>query len=115
MAGLTLDPGEIEKGSWTTNFLPDGGGRYTGKLVITDRRVVFMSQFDTSLSGSLRNIMTHDPGGGDIIAIPRDRIADIAVKKSLLNKKVLLTLDDGDVHTIDMGAMSVDKIVAALQ
>jgi Cu2+-exporting ATPase len=44
----------------------------------------------------------------------RERIATIEAKKSLLNKRVMITLDDGQVHTIDNGAMSVCKILAAL-
>ena len=114
MAELTLEAGEVQQGAWTTNFLPHGGGRYTGRLVITDRRVAFESKFDTSLGGALENVLFKDPGGGDFIVIPREQIAKIEAKKCLLNKRVMLTLDDSQVHTIDNGAMSVDKIVAAL-
>ena len=115
MADLTLEAGESQLGAWTTNFLPHGGGRYTGRLVITDRRIAFESKFDTSLGGVLENVMFKDPGGGDFIVIPRERIAGIEAKKGLLNKRVMITLDDGQVHTIDNGAMSVGKILAALE
>ena len=38
----------------------------------------------------------------------------VEARRSLLGKRVLLTLDDGGRHTFDYGARSVDEIVPAI-
>ena len=37
---VDLEPGEQELGHWTIPYLPPTGGKYAGKLVVTDRRVL---------------------------------------------------------------------------
>ena len=41
MAKFDLEPGEQELGHWTIHYLPPTGGKYAGKLLVTDRRVLY--------------------------------------------------------------------------
>ena len=51
MGAFTFEPDEEELGSWTVNYKPPWGGRYTGKLFVTDRRLLYDAKFDTSAMG----------------------------------------------------------------
>ena len=37
---------------WTLNYLPSEGGRYTGKLAITNKNIYFFAQFSIEFSGN---------------------------------------------------------------
>jgi hypothetical protein len=111
---IELEPGEQELGDWTLNYLPPSGGRYTGKLTVTDRRLLFDAKFDTSLTGTLRELVVVG-GSYGYLSIPKDRIRSIDVKSSMLKKKVEVTLDDDGVHTFDYGMLSVAKVAEAIR
>ncbi len=102
-------------GEWTLNYLPPDGGRYTGKLVVTDRRLLFDARFDTSLSGIIEETMFIKHGSEGYISIPKDRISDVETVKKMLQKSVAVTLDTGGKHTFNYGVMNVDKIAEAIR
>lgn len=110
----TLAEGERELGSWTLNYLPPGGGRYTGKLVVTDRRLLFDAQFDTSVGGVLRQLIVFE-GSQGYLEIPKASIASVAVRSGLLSKRVIVTLADGTEHAFDYGMLSVKKVAEAIE
>jgi hypothetical protein len=111
---IELDPGERELGDWTLNYVPPDGGRYTGKLIVTDRRLLFDAKFDTSLTGTLRELVVVG-GSYGYLSIPKERISSVDTKSSMLKKKVEVTLDDGSVHVFDYGMLSVAKVSEAIQ
>lgn len=106
--------GERVLGEWTMNYLPPTGGRYTGKLTVSDRRMCFAATFDTSLRGTLAQLVLVT-GAEGYVEIPKSSITAVEAQRSLLRKRVLVTLDDGSRHTFDYGALSVDKVVAAIE
>jgi hypothetical protein len=112
--GFALGEGEQELGSWTVNYLPPDGGRYTGKLVVTPSRLLMDASFDTSLGGVLRQMVIVE-GGHGYLEIPKASIAGVEVKSSMLSKRVVLTLQDGSKHTLDYGMLSVRKIAEAIE
>jgi hypothetical protein len=114
MSWFELRPDEKELGSWTVNYLPPGGGRYTGPLVVTDQRLLFKFANDTSASGVLKKLFFFRDTHG-YIAIPRERIRSIDRKSGLLNKRVRVTLDDGEAHVFDHGMLSIDAMAAAIE
>jgi hypothetical protein len=114
MAHYELQPNENELGKWTLNYLPPGGGRYTGPLVVTNKRLIFDAQFDTSVGGALRELIIIS-GTHGVVSIPKNRIKGVEVSKSFLKKQVKVTLDNGDVHAFDYGMLSVDKIAEAIK
>jgi hypothetical protein len=111
---MSLEEGEQELGSWTINYLPPGGGRYTGKLLVTDRRLLFDAKFDTSIGGVIDQLM-NQYGDNGILSIPKADISAVKKKSGLLKKQAIVTLTDGQEHVFDYGALSVDKVIAALQ
>jgi hypothetical protein len=114
MSQFEMLPNEVELGSWTLNYLPQGGGRYTGPLTVTDQRLLFKATFDTSAVGALRELIIYKDTHGFLV-IPKSRIKNIAKKSGLLKKQVLITLDNGDVHTFDYGMLSIEKLAAAIE
>jgi hypothetical protein len=102
-------------GTWTINYLPPGGGRYTGYLAVTDLRILYDAKFDTSFTGVIGEAYFVKHGSEGYISIPKDKIDTVAVKKKALSKSVVVTLTDGSIHTFHYGAMNVDKIAEAIK
>lgn len=114
MSQFEMQNGEQEIGGWTLNYVPPDGGRYTGKLVVTNQRLLFDAKFDTSMSGALKELIVVS-GSHGYLSIPKSAIQDVAVKSGFFKKKVTVTLQDGKQHVFDYGMMSVKKIAAAIQ
>ncbi len=115
MSNFKCNKNEKELGRWTTNFIPHGGGRYTGQLVVTDQRVVFHAKFDTSLQGVIGDLFfINTSETGHLIAIPKEHISEIATKISFLNKRILLNTNDGQSYIVDNGMLPVENILHAL-
>lgn len=110
MAKVELQPGEAKIDTWTLYYLPPQGGKYNGKLTVTDRRLVYVASDDASLGG----VLTHIAARGRF-EIEKTDIRSIEIKRSLLRKRAELTLSDGSVHIFDRGAMNIDKVVAAIE
>ena len=113
MAKFEYAEGEEELGSWTVNYRPPWKGRYTGKLFVTNQRLLYDAKFDTSVSGVLVDLVTLYVGGSEgYLSIPRERIRNVAMAG---RSKVTVTLDDDSVHTFDYGALlSAKKIYSAI-
>ncbi len=114
MGSMPLDEGEQSLGTWTIMYLPPEGGRYNGKLNVTDRRLIYDAQFDISASGVVDEALFFKSGSEGYVVIPRERIQEVKAKKSFTAKKIILTLDDGQEHVFSYGMMSIDKIVDAI-
>lgn len=115
MENVNLEQGEEKLGTWTLNYYPPGGGKYLGKLMVTNKRLLYNARFDTSLKGALEEVLFYKFGSEDFIVLPKERIKNVEVKKSLLSKKVIVTLDNGKQHTFDYGVLSVDKLAEAVK
>jgi hypothetical protein len=48
------------------------------------------------------------------LIIPKNRILKIETDKTFFHKKVILTLDNGQIHTFNNGIPSIDKVVEAI-
>lgn len=113
MSEFEMLPDERELGRWTLNYLPPGGGRYTGPLAVTNQRILFDAKFTTSVLGTLRELIVYK-GTWGYVAIPKIRIKKVDISSGLMRKKVLVTLDNGEVHTFDYGMLGVQKIAEAV-
>jgi hypothetical protein len=112
---LQMAANEARLDTWTLVYIPPAGGSYNGKLLVTNQRLCYDAQFDVSMAGALTEALFVKWGSEGYVEIPKARIRDVAVDKSFFSKKVLLTLDDGSVHTFSYGMMSVDKIATAIR
>jgi len=112
MAKFEYEDGEQELGSWTLNYKPPGGGRYTGKLFVTNRRLLYDAKFDSSVTGLLNDLVSVRLGSEGYLVIPKDQISDVAMNG---RSKVNVTLKDGSEHIFDYGALlSAKKVAAAI-
>ena len=107
---INLQPDERVLDTWTLFYLPPDGGKYNGKLTVTNKRLLYDAKLDASLIGVLG-----DRAAGGSLAIDKDDIQNVEVSKKLFSKKAILTLSDGSKHTFDYGAMNIDKCVEAIQ
>lgn len=112
---LPLQNSETELGTWTTNFLIPSMGRYLGDLTITDKRIIFLSKFDTSLDSVINMALFETFEDEQFMIIPRDNITKIIPKKSMLNKRVTLQTENNEEYIIDYGMLSINAILEALE
>ena len=111
MAKFEYEAGEQEIGSWTVNYKPPGGGRFTGKLYVTNQRLLYDAKFDSSVSGVLNDLVSVRLGSEGELIIAK---ADIQTSGLDGRSKVLVTLTDGSEHRFDYGIMSAKKVAAAI-
>lgn len=111
---FTLSDGEKAIDTWTLLYIPPGGGKYNGKLTITNLRLLYDAKYDVSAKGLLSEALFIKWGSEGYLEIAKKDIADVKVEKSFLSKKAILTLADGSVHTFSYGAMNIDKVVDAI-
>ena len=105
----TYDQDENLIDEWTLNYLPSEGGRYTGKLAITDKNMYFFAQFSIEFTG---NAVQSAEGG---IKISKENIQSVESKKSMfIFQRVHVTLSDESVHVFDRGVMSTKPIIDAI-
>ncbi len=112
---INLDAGEKEIGNWTVLYVPPKGGKYNGKLVVTNKRLLYDAKFDYSLTGLMEEALFVKFGSEAYVVLPKERIKNVEVKKSFLNNKVILTLDNGELHTFDYGMLKIDKVAEAIK
>ncbi len=115
MAKYTLEPGETEINTWTILYNSPGGGEYNGKLTVTNKRLLYDAKFDVSAKGMIEEALFMKWGSEDFIVIPKERIKNIEVKKSFFAKKMILTLDNGSIHTFNYGVLNIDPVAEAVK
>jgi hypothetical protein len=112
---IPLEAGETKIDTWTLLYEPPQGGKYNGKLLVTNRRLLYDAQFDVSVAGMIGEALFVKFGSEGCVVIPKARIKSVEVKKGFFAKKVLLTLDDGQVHSFNYGMLKIDPVAAAIQ
>ena len=112
---IEMQPGENKIDTWTLLYSPPGGGKYNGKLTITNQRLLYDAKFDVSAKGLLSEYLYVKWGSEGYLEINKADIKDIQVEKSFLAKKAILTLTDGSKHTFNYGALNIDNVVDAMK
>ena len=112
---ITLEPGETTIDTWTLMYAPPGGGKYNGKLTITNKRLLYDVKLDVSVKGLISEALFAKWGSEGYLTLNKDDITKVEVEKKLLSKKCRITLSDGSVHTFDYGFLNIDKVATAVQ
>lgn len=112
---VELAPDETKIDTWTILYIPPNGGKYNGKLTVTNKRLLYDAKFDVSAKGLLSEALYVKWGSEGYLEIPKAEIKDVQVEKSFLAKKVIVTLTDGSRHTFNYGALNVDKLAEAIK
>ena len=111
---FNLLPDEQVIDTWTLLYIPPGGGKYNGKLTITNKRLLYDAKYDVSAKGLLSEALFMKWGSEGFLEINKKDITDVQVEKSFLAKKAILTLTDGSKHIFNYGALNIDKVVIAI-
>jgi hypothetical protein len=120
--------------TWTLNCLPlaGKGGRFLGKLYVTDKSLYFEAQYDTSLGGTLKSLITSGAVAmghpllvsqeiinsweeKGFIKIAKQAIKNIESKSSFFKKTVTVTLSDDSQYIFDYGMMGIKKLEEAIR
>jgi len=112
---IALRPGETKIDTWTLLYLPPNGGKYNGKLTVTNQRLLYDAMFDASFKGIVAEAVLVKWGSEGYLEIEKKDIQKTDVAKKLFSKRCTLTLTDGSQHAFDYGAMNMDKVVAAIE
>lgn len=110
-----MQPGEIKIDTWTILYIPPGGGKYNGKLTVTNTRLLYDARYDVSAKGLLSEALFIKWGSEGYLTIEKKDISEVLVEKSFLAKKVIVVLSDGSRHTFNYGALGVDKLAEAIK
>ena len=110
MSPIILKNNEIELLSSKLTYMPEGAGRYPGKLIITNQNLYFEAEFGDSFPFS---DVTKAVKGG--ICIPRSEIITVEPIKKFTINRFEIVLTDNSLHTFYNKLMSVSKIVKLLQ
>jgi hypothetical protein len=110
-----LQDGEAAIDTWTIMYQPPGGGKYNGKLTVTNKRLLYDAKYDVSAKGLLSEALFIKWGSEGYLEISKSDIAEVTTEKSFLNKKAIVMLGDGSKHIFNYGALNVDKIADAIR
>lgn len=115
---------------WTINYLPEEGGRYTGKLALTAEMLSFASLYESSnktvIKAIFADVTTFAAAGGHTVYrysndqearvdLPLSDVTGVhAEKKGLMNRAVV-TMENGESFVFDYGMLKVKKLVAAIE
>ncbi|HMG66541.1 MAG TPA: hypothetical protein VK588_02610 [Chitinophagaceae bacterium] len=112
---IDLQPDEKKIDTWTIMYIPPGGGKYNGKLTVTNKRLLYDAKYDVSAKGLLSEALFIKWGSEGFLEISKGDIKAVEVEKSFLAKKVILTLIDGSKHVFNYGALNTDKLAEAIK
>ena len=119
-----------ELGEWTINYIPEEGGRYTGKLTLTAEKLLFKSLYESSNKTIVKAIFldvgTFAAAGGHTVYrysnddeatvdLPVAEIARVEPSKKGMMKRAVVTMQGGETFVFDYGMLSVKKLVATIE
>jgi hypothetical protein len=111
---IDLAPDETKIDTWAIFYLPPNGGKYNGKLTVTNKRLLYDAMFDASFKGMVEEAVFIKWGSEGTLEIDKKDITGTEVTKKLLSKRCIVTLSDVSQHIFDYGALNVDKVAAAI-
>lgn len=113
---LSLQQSEEIINTWTMIFLPDSKEKINGRLTVTNQRLVFDMLYNiSSFQQVIQSAYLVADGQYSQLEIPKTDIVNVSIEKSFLQKKVIVSVENGDLFTFSHGLMSVDSIVAAIK
>ncbi len=111
---IELQPGESKINTWAIFYYPPGGKKYKGKLMVTNKRLLYDALFDISAKGSMSEALFVKWGSAGYLEFVKVEIKQVDVVSDLFNKKAVLTLTDGSKHIFNYPLRSIKKVVDAI-
>jgi hypothetical protein len=112
---IVLEQGETKIDTWDLYYILPSGEKYLGSFMVTTRRLFFDAKSEGSALGFIEATSPFAPNSLGIYEISKARIRSVELEKSFLSKKAVITLDNGEVHKFDRGALSADKVIDAIK
>lgn len=115
--------------SWTINYEPEEGGRFTGKLTVDDENLKFVSLYDSSNAVIVKSIAgvvgSLVATGGNLayvsnndteltVTLPKCEIKRTEVKNSFWAKRLIVTMNNDQRFVFNYGMLSVAKLAEAI-
>lgn len=119
----------MAENEWSINYLPEHGGRITGKLRLTKTEIVYKGLYDSSnaevvkgIGGALAMFAAsgghasyfHNTDTDFGFTLPRVDIDHAELRKKRLMKQAVVTMKDGSVFVFDYGLLSPKNLVSAI-
>jgi len=101
--------------TWTLIYSPPKGGKFNGKLTVTNKRIIYDAQFDMSAKAIIEESFMVKMGPGHVMAIPKAMIKQVDADKSFFAKKAVITLTTGEKHVFNYGMMNIDPVIDAIR
>jgi len=101
--------------TWAIIYTTPDSGKYNGKLTITTKRLLFDAKSNVPVKDFLDEEWLAKWKRDGYLEINKADLKYILVEKTLLSKKVTLTLADGSKHTFNYGVLNIDKVVEAIR
>ncbi len=107
---------EAEKviNTWTVVYSTQSGHRFTGKLTITNKRLLYDANFTSVNREKLEESLFVKWGSDDFIVIPKTRIRKVEVLKKIFSNRAIITLDDDSQHVFNYGMLNIEPISRAI-
>ncbi len=115
--------------SWTLNYVPSEGGRYTGTLEVTSSGLRFETLYESSnktiVKAIFLDVTTFAAAGGHsvyrysndetaTVELPAAEITGARATKKKMMKQAVVTMANGEEFVFDYGMLSVKNLVAAI-
>ena len=112
---IELQPAESTIDTWAIVYIPPEGGKYNGKLTITNKRLLYKARSVVPAAGVLTEALYEKEESGVCLEIDKTDITNVEVEKNFLTKKAIVILKNGSRHTFSYGALNIDKVVEAIR
>lgn len=95
-----LNNGETELGSWPIKYFPPQGGKYSGKLVLTNKRLLFTNK-------KLKQNSTP-------IQLNKSEISSVSVKNKLLRRSIIISVE-GKKHAFSKFLFNPKRLIQMIK
>ena len=106
-------PDEIIQQEWKINYLPPTGGRFNGKLTITDKRFLMDASFDQPFEVLFENSVLFF-NGKTILSINKSDISSLRVVDGLIVKELTISVH-GKIHRFQKKLFSLKPILNTIK
>src|ERR1043165_5570874 len=96
--------------TWKISYETQEGEKYEGRLIVTSARLLYDAGSAPPSRDSGNQDLFTKWGSDEFFMIPKERIAKVEISRSLLSKKVIVTLDNESRHTFNYGILDVRPV-----
>ncbi|MEO6612085.1 MAG: hypothetical protein ABIT05_02680 [Chitinophagaceae bacterium] len=111
---VQLLPGEELIDSWMLLYISPRGEKFEGTCTVTNRRIFYDTKGVFEAAQVSEGVFYYETGKSNCVVIAKNRISQVETFRTALEKKVIITLDDGQQHEFNYGALNIDRIAEAL-